>query len=157
LLVSLSVGVYIAATISSNHDDERANARIAELDKQIGTKSASATLDRATACALAEQGALRDGWDGNPGHSLEQFDCPGAFTQNANAAELDDFSFTWSTTRFKTFVCFKHGAKWYVEELSDSACDVDTSNGQAAASSSATTPTPSSSAHPHKSTPKHTH
>jgi hypothetical protein len=150
----LSVGLIIAAAINSSHDTDRANARIAELDKLIGTKSANATLDRAVACELAEQTALRDGWDGHQGGALEKIDCPGALTQNANTAQLEDFGFNWSTTRYKTFACFKHGAKWYVEELSDASCDTETT---ASASSSASTPAPTTSAPPHKSTGKHTH
>ena len=149
----LSVGIITAAAISSSHDTDRANARIAELDKQIGTKAANATLDRAVACDLAEQTALRDGWDGHPGGSLEKIDCPGAFSQNATAAQLDDFGFNWTSTRYKTFACFKHGAKWYVEELSDAACDLEAVG---SASSSASTPAPTTSAPPHKSSGKHT-
>ena len=149
----LSVGIITAAGISSSHDTDRANTRIAELDKLIGTKAASATLDRAVACELAEQTALRDGWDGHPGGGLEKIDCPGVLTQNPNAAQLEDFGFNWSTTRYKTFACFKHGAKWYVEELSDASCEIEA----ASSASSASTPAPTTSAPPHKSSGRHTH
>jgi hypothetical protein len=146
--VLFSVGICVAAFISSSHDQARADARTAEIDKQVGSKASDATLDHATACLLAEEAALKTGFDDNPGYSLEKFDCPGKLVPTSEAADLEDFAFAHTGTTYKIHVCFKHGAKWFVESLSEDACNLGAiaADGGAASTTPTTTTTPTSSA-----------
>jgi hypothetical protein len=154
--VLVSSGICVAAFISSSHDQARANARIADIDKQVGNKASNATLDRGTACLLAEEAALKTGFDGNEGYSLEKFDCPGRLVPAGDTAQLEDFAFMWSSTNYKVNVCFKHGAKWFVETLSEDACDlgvVGADAGPTAATAAAAPTTSSTSQHRTKHVP----
>jgi hypothetical protein len=154
----VSVVVIIAAGVSSSNDQKRADARIAELDKQIGSKASGATIDRATACAMAEEATLKTGFDNNAGYQMDKFDCPGRFLPSGDSAQLEDFSFNWNSTNYKVFVCFKHGGKWFVENLSEDPCDVvagadDGGSHATTAATSTTAPTNSSSQHRTKHVP----
>ncbi len=154
----VSVVVIVAAAISSSNDQKRADARIAELDKQIGSKADSATLDRATACAMAEEAALKTGFDSNLGYSLEGFDCPGRLIPTSDTAQLEDFAFKCNSTNYKVNVCFKHGAKWFVENLSEDPCELvagadDGGSHVTTAATSTSAPTNSASQHRTKHVP----
>jgi hypothetical protein len=118
-----TIGVFVWAIISTQHKEETADARIAQLTTQIGSQASAPTLDRATACSLAEMYALRTGYAGAAGYTLHGFDCAGKLVPRGDRVELDDFRFQNGTDEAKeTYVCFKRGGAWLVEELSSSPC-----------------------------------
>lgn len=124
--VLMSVVLLSYAYLDTSHSQERANARMAAIDKELGKKPEAATLDRSVACLLAEQFTLKNGYEGNYGYDMSKFDCPGKFTQTADTAQLEDFHFAYNdTTQLKAFVCFKHGAKWFVDRLAEQDCSVN--------------------------------
>lgn len=150
-----SVGVIIAAEVSSSRDQSHADARTAEIDKQVGTKASNAMLDHATACLLAEEAALKNGFENNPGSSFEKFDCPGRLLPTGDTAQLEDFAFTYSSTNYKVNVCFKRGTKWFVESLSEDPCDVTAAAGDAGAAAATTSTAASTSTAPSQHRTKH--
>lgn len=145
-----SVGVIIAALISSSNDQKRADARVVEIDKQLGTKPNDATIDRATACLMAEEAAIKTGFDNNAGYVLKNYDCPGRLLPSADTAQLEDFHFDYSTTHYKVNVCFKHGAKWFVENLSEDPCDFGAVGGDAGSAPAATATSTSTAPSQHR-------
>ena len=141
---AFSVCVIIAALVSSSNDQKRADARVAEIDKQLGDKASSTALDRGTACLMAEEAAIKTGFDNNAGYTLKNFDCPGRLLPSADTAQLEDLHFDYGETHYKVNVCFKHGAKWFVENLSEDPCDfggVGADAGSAPAATAASTST----------------
>jgi hypothetical protein len=119
----MSVGGFTFAMIQSSHDQERTDARLAVLDRETAAKESAPVLDHATACALGEAYALRNGFDGHPGYALKEFDCVGKLTTGNDVAELQDLRFKWSTsTKYEASVCLKRGAKWYVGEVRKGRC-----------------------------------
>lgn len=119
----VSIGVFTWAMISANHDQERTDARLAVLEKTTAAKASSPNLESATACALGEEYALRNGFDSHPGYALKEFDCVGKLTSGADTAELEDLRFRWSSsTKYEASVCFKRGSRWYVSELRKGPC-----------------------------------
>ena len=108
------------AVVSSQHDVAGIAKRKTELEKQIGTKAEAATLDQSTACALAELKILADGHDGSSTY-FHDYECLGKIASKGEHATLDDFQYQASSTGplKKVIVCFKHGAKWYVDEVRD--------------------------------------
>ncbi len=139
----LSIGAVTYAFVDASQSQDQANARIAALDKQIGTRAEDATLDHGVACALAEQFTLKNGFEGTSGFTYDKFECPGKVTQSVDAAELEDFKFHYNDDEKKTSVCFKRGARWYVDKLAPSGCD---SSAAAASASQAGSTSPSASA-----------
>ena len=122
------------AVVSSQHDVAGIAKRKTELEKQIGTKADAATLDQSTACALAELKILSDGHDGSSTY-FHDYECLGKVVSKGERATLDDFQYQASSTGplKKVIVCFKHGAKWYVDEVRDEGkCAGDESLGSAA-------------------------
>lgn len=133
-----SIGVWTWAGVSAAKDEERANARAAEIEKAVGAKAEAETLDRTVACQLAEVHTLRNGWNGKRGYTLERFECPGKLEQAADRAELQDFRLyeqSGTDKEHRVFVCFKRGGRWFVDSLSETPCSV------APAAASETAPT----------------
>jgi hypothetical protein len=123
LSVFTSIGFVVWALVNARGEQQRADARVAELTRQIGSQASAATLDRTTACGLAEIYALKNGWSGAEGHSLHDFECVGKMVPRGDRMELDDFRFRNGTDAASdTFVCFKRGAAWLVDELRHDAC-----------------------------------
>jgi len=125
-VLSVAFGVY--AVVQSQIDKEKTEQRIAALEKSLGTAPSAPALERSTACGLAEVYALRTGWDGRQGYSLEGFECTGKVRRQGDRAELDDFRFrigTDASKRFDLRVCFKRGAAWYVSEMRDGPCPME--------------------------------
>ena len=125
----LSVAGLVYGFIKAQADEDNAKQRIDAIEKTLGTRPSSPDLDQSTACGLAEVFALRSGWDGRRGSSLEGFECVGKVRRRSGErAELDDFRFhpnTDSQKRYDVKVCFKRGAVWYVSELREGACPLD--------------------------------
>ena len=124
----LSVAGLAYGIIQSQIDEDNASQRIAGLEKKLGTGPSARDLDPSTACALAEIHALRTGWDGRRGYSLDGFECFGKLRRSRDRAELDDFRFHPGTDpkrRFEVKVCFKRGEAWYVSEMRDGPCPMD--------------------------------
>ncbi|MBN9161638.1 MAG: hypothetical protein J0I07_11800 [Myxococcales bacterium] len=136
--------------LSAAEDEERANARAAELEKAVGTRAELETLDRTAACQLAEAHTLRNGWNDKRGYSLERFECPGKLEQAADRAELQDFRVyerSGNDKEHRVFVCFKRGGRWFVDSLSKTPCGVAPA-GETAAPSTTTGATPNSASPP---------
>lgn len=118
-----SVAIVAFGVTQTQHDEQAASERIAELSKQLGDKPAAAELAHDTACALAEIHARETGFDGHPGSSFEKFQCDGRLRAGSDAAELEAFRFAWTaSTRYEVHACFKKGQKWYVSGLQTDAC-----------------------------------
>lgn len=150
-----SIALFTYAAIDSQNEQDRANKRVAEIDKQLGKKPEAATLDHDTACLLGEQYTLKNSFDDKSGYQFEKFECVGKLTQTGDSAQLDDLKFHYNTDEEKAFVCFKRGTKWYVDRLSAAACDADTSAASASASADAAV-APSASSAPASTHPHHT-
>lgn len=119
-----SIGLVTWASRDVARDEARTKARIATIEKTVGTKAESPTLDASTACQLAEARALQQGWNDTRGYSLERFECLGKLTQAGDTAELQDFRFhaRSGSEEYRTFVCLKRGARWYADRLSTTSC-----------------------------------
>ncbi len=119
-----SIGFFVYAIVASQREEAASKDRVAVIEKQIGGKAASAALERETACGLAEIHVLRNGWKGNRGQTLSQFDCVGKLAVSADHAALENFRFRYDTgnANYDVSVCFKRGGKWYVDEVRDDAC-----------------------------------
>lgn len=120
----LTACAYVFGFIASERDRAANDARIVAIEAQLGDQPRRARLDNATACALAELHARRTGLNGKSTTSLERFECPGALTQDDARATLEDFTFAPSSSKplVRVNVCFKRGDRWFVTELSTSAC-----------------------------------
>lgn len=117
-----SVGGWSAAIIGGNHDADVAKARIAVLEDKAKAGSESSSLDIATACALAEAHALKVGFDSHSGPTLHDFECLGKVAPDGDRATFDAFRFQYTSTHYETSVCFRHGARWYVHEMTKGTC-----------------------------------
>ena len=122
-----SIALFTYAAIDSQNEQDRANKRVAEIDKQLGKKPEAATLDHDTACLLGEEYTLKNSFDDKSGYQFEKFECVGKLTQTSDSAQLDDLKFHYNDEEEKAFVCFKRGTKWYVDRLATSGCEADTS------------------------------
>jgi len=123
----LCVGSWVWLVIEIRADNARLEARKSELTKQIAAHPEGATLDHPFACALAELYVLTNGYDGatNTGQ-FRDVDCAGAVTVLNGRAEMPDFKFrTSSTDAQKTAtICFKLGARWFVQEARATSCEL---------------------------------
>jgi hypothetical protein len=119
-----SIGFFVYAIVASQIEEGESKDRIAAIEKQLGSRVSAPTLDRETACGLAEIHALRNGWQGNRGAALSDFDCLGKVTVEKEHASLDRFRFMYRTgnATYDVHVCYQRGGKWYVTELRDGPC-----------------------------------
>lgn len=117
-----SIVLITVGFIGAAQDQEAANARIAQLERSIGPRVKASTLEHDVACALAEIHARRNGFANERGSSLGHFECVGRLSGGESEAQLEDFRFTKSTTKFDVNVCFKRGAQWYVQDMQRYAC-----------------------------------
>lgn len=118
-----SIAIFTWAIIDAQHGEERAGKRITKLERESAEGAKAVTLAHGTACTLAEAHALKVGWDGHAGYTLEKFACDGALHGDGARAELEDFEFFPGTDRVRVRVCFRRGAKWYVDKLSAGSCE----------------------------------
>jgi hypothetical protein len=110
------------AVISDNRAQDRAAARIQALEAQTSAAAELPSLDSPTACALAELHALRNGYNGEKGYNLGDFQCVGKVAVAEERASLGAFSFkNDNSERFQVTACFTRGTKWYVKELTTAA------------------------------------
>jgi len=124
----LSVGMLVLGFVLAEIEKQEAEERIATIEKQLGARPSAPTLDRNTACGLAEIYALRNGWNGRTGPSLQGFECVGKLRHDRDRAELDDFRFRIGSdqkNRYDLHVCFKRGDAWYVREMREGGCPID--------------------------------
>ncbi len=140
------------AVVSSRHDVAGIAKRKAELETQIGSKASAATLDQSTACAMAELKILSEGHEGSATY-FQEYECLGKVAGTGERATLEAFQYRTSSTGAlkKVIVCFKHDAKWYVDEVRDEGkCagdDSPRSVGAAASAPSAHVGTAASASH----------
>lgn len=117
-----SVALLTVGFIGSAQDQKAADARIAQLETSIGPRAKASTLEHDVACALAEIHARKSGFETQRGSSLDHFECVGRLSGGASEAQLENFRFTKSTTKFDVNVCFKRGAQWFVQDVQRDAC-----------------------------------
>lgn len=132
-----SIALFTYAAIESQNEQDHANKRVAEIDKQLGKKPEAPTLDHDTACLLGEQYTLKNSFDDKSGYQFENFECAGKLTQTTDSAQLEDLKFHYNSDEEKAFVCFKRGTKWYVDRLATSGCNADATATSASASADA--------------------
>jgi hypothetical protein len=115
----VSPAFLVWAFVRDSAAKDRADQRIAVLETQVAAGVQAATLDWATACALAELHALKTGHAGEQGKHLVHFDCVGTLGGTPARPSLDRFTFGEdnSNKRFEVAACFERGARWYVKEL----------------------------------------
>lgn len=132
LLCSLFTGILFVAlwtwaVVDIRADNARVEARKAELSKQIAAHPDGPTLDHPFACALAELYVLSNGYDGstNTGQ-FRDVDCAGAINVRNDRAEMPDFKFRTSSneTQKTATICFKLGARWFVQDARATGCDL---------------------------------
>ena len=63
-----SIALFTYAAIESQNEQDHANKRVAEIDKQLGKKPEAPTLDHDTACLLGEQYTLKNSFDDKWGY-----------------------------------------------------------------------------------------
>lgn len=115
-------GFWTFAIIESQKDVAEVADRRAKMEKELADKVVLATIEHDTACKLAELHLLTEGFEGSSATYLQGFECIGKWTIAADRGALEDFRFrTGSTSPPKrTTVCFKHGLKWYLDEVRSS-------------------------------------
>jgi hypothetical protein len=123
----LCVGGWVWMVTDLRAADARLEARKTELAKQIAAHAQGPELDHAFACALAEQYVLTNGYDGstNTGQ-FRDVDCAGAVTVLNARAEMPDFKFRVSSSEAQksATICFKLGARWFVQEARATSCEL---------------------------------
>ncbi len=131
----------IWAMIAGQRDAAVLSKRKAALEAQIGTKATAPILDQATACAMAELKIVSEGHNGSSTY-FQDYECLGKISGDASRASLEDFQYKEGSTGpiKKVTLCFKHGARWYVDSVHDEGkCGDDPSTG---AAGSTDTPAP---------------
>lgn len=132
LLCSVVMGVlcvvfWVWIVIDMRADSARVDARKNELSKLIAEHPEGPILDHPFACALAEQYVLTNGYDGstNTGQ-FRDLDCAGAVTVLNGRAEMPDFKFRVSSSGAQktATICFKLGARWFVQEARATGCEL---------------------------------
>jgi len=123
----LCVGFWVWIVIDMRADSARVDARKNELTKQIAAHAEGPTLDHPFACALAELYVLTNGYDGstNTGQ-FRDVDCAGAVRVLNGRAEMPDFKFRVSSSENQktATICFKLGARWFVQEARATGCEL---------------------------------
>ncbi len=123
----LCVGSWIWMVTDIRADNARVAARKTELGTQIAAHPEGPTLDHPFACALAEQYVLTNGYDGstNTGQ-FRDVDCAGAIRVLNGRAEMPDFKFRVSSNggQKTATICFKLGARWFVQEARATGCEL---------------------------------
>ena len=123
----LCIGTWVALVVSVRADNARLSARKSELSQQIAAHPEGPALDHPFACALAEQYVLINGYDGatNTGQ-FRDVDCAGAVTVLNGRAEMPDFKFRVSSSGSQKVatICFKLGARWFVQEARATGCEL---------------------------------
>jgi hypothetical protein len=123
----LCLGFWVWVVIDVRADNARVAARKTELAQQIAAHPGGPALEQPFACALAEQYVLTNGYDGstNTGQ-FRDVDCAGAVTVLNGRAEMPDFKFRSSSSAAQKSVtiCFKLGARWFVQEARATGCEL---------------------------------
>ncbi|MCA9579167.1 MAG: hypothetical protein R3B40_20085 [Polyangiales bacterium] len=105
-----SVGAYTTFVLEQRAHEER----VERLRAQLAGPRAQPTLDRATACGLAELHVLENGFGGTAGMSVKDILCPGHVTQSGETATLDAFQFRAGSTTHQLRVCLAQAPTWSV-------------------------------------------
>ena len=124
----LCAGSWVWMVTDIRADSARVAARKTELGQLIAAHPSVPELDHPFACALAEQYVLTNGFAGNTNTgSFRDVDCAGAVQVRGGRAEMPDFKFKVSSSGSQeaTVVCFKHGARWFVERVGVVSCELE--------------------------------
>lgn len=119
------VGMWTWATIAGTASENARLAHIADLEKQSAAGAAAPVLDHDTACLLAELRVRKEGYAGKTLHTtLPSLECMGKLSPGAERAVLEDYRFRIADDSAikQTSVCFKHGAVWYVDRVTEDKC-----------------------------------
>jgi hypothetical protein len=127
-IVSLVTSIAGIVLIDQGVQEDKALAeqRATAAEKRIGNKPTLTTLDRDTACGIAEIHAYREGIGGLDGHQVRDFQCIGKLTFDETArterGEIDLVRVKDVTKAFDHHACLKRGGKWYVERFTTGPC-----------------------------------
>lgn len=123
-IVSLftSVGGITALHNGVEEDKAAAEQRAAAIDARLGNKASAIVLDRETACGLAEAHVWREGDGRIANHIVKGVECMGTVTIEGERADLDLVRVKSSTEKYDSHVCFRRGAKWFVERIQSTSC-----------------------------------
>lgn len=119
------IGMWTWAVIAGNADEKARVAHIADLEKQSSAGAAATALDHDTACLLAELRLRKEGYAGKTLHTtLPSLECLGKLSPSSERAVLEDYRFrlTDDSSIKQTSVCFKRGAVWYVDRVTEDKC-----------------------------------
>lgn len=73
---------------------------------------------------MATQYLLTHGYDGQTANNLNSFSCPGKLTSSPDRAALEGYTFSPANEEptIQVWVCFEHGARWYVQSVQATGC-----------------------------------
>lgn len=118
-IVSLftSVGGLILIDRDVQEDKSAAEQRAAAIDKRLGARATAKTLDRDTACGIAEAHLYREGAEGVLNYNVKDVECVGRLTTSGeDRAEIDLVRFKDATRKLETKACLTRGGKWFVQK-----------------------------------------
>lgn len=105
-----TTGVYTSFLLEQRAHQERVD----QLRARLEGPRAQPTLDRATACGLAELHVLDNGFDATQGMSIKDILCPGHVVQTGETATLDAFQFRAGAATEVLRVCLAQAPTWSV-------------------------------------------
>jgi len=114
--------VFAAALAFGIYAEIQLDARVEQLERELGTKPDQPVLSQPTACALAERFLLQNGYGKNSGTSIENLRCDGALEQNATSAELKSLEFKAGDEKVRANACFARGTRWSVSAVQELGC-----------------------------------
>jgi len=123
----LCLGSWIWMITDLRADNAKLEVRKTELTKKIAEHPEGPALDRPFACALAELYVLTNGYDGSTNTAqFRDVDCAGAVTVLNGRAEMPDFKFRTSSSdaQKSATICFKLGARWFVQDARAASCEL---------------------------------
>ncbi len=120
-----ALAFWVWVVISVQNENAQLEARQAVLSQQIAKQGTNPQLDQPFACALAEAYILTNGFAGSTStSSFKGLTCAGAVRVVKDRAELTDFKLRTSSSSdvLTATVCFKHGARWFVDSAGLTSC-----------------------------------
>lgn len=122
VLALTQMALFGAAIAFAIYSQIQIDARLEQIDRELGTKPEQPVLSQPTACALAERHLLQNGYGSHSEVSIERLRCDGALEQTATSAELKSLEFKAGDENVRASVCFTRGARWSVTGIQERGC-----------------------------------